>query len=136
MKKILVTLALLLVAAPDTGLADARRDYKAKCANCHGANALMTVKTARKLGVDPRKLSLMASSMGRDEMIAIVEKGKGKMPGFEKDLTKEEIDGIVEYLLNSRAKRIKKESLIRIKEPSPPDHAPAETSGKNQQAAP
>jgi hypothetical protein len=31
--------------------------------------------------VDPRKLTLKASKLNRDEMIAIIEKGRGKMPG-------------------------------------------------------
>jgi len=136
MKRLFVVIVLLLFAVPAAGLADGRRDYKGKCANCHGANALLTVKTARKLRVDPRKLSLMASKMSKDEMVAIIEKGKGKMPGFEKELTKEQIAGIVEWLLDNRAKRIKKESLIRQKAPASPNPAPAETPGKRQETAP
>ncbi len=127
------------VTPPDTapaGPASGRLDYRAKCANCHGANALMTVRTARKLGVDPRKLSLIASKMNRDEMIAIIEKGNDKMPGFEKDLTKERIAGIADYVLDYRATRIKQQSLIRKKEPITPDPVPAETSEKGQEKAP
>ena len=136
MKKILAVIVLLLFTVPASGLANGRTDYKANCANCHGANALLTVKTARKLGVDPRKLSLMASKMGREEMTAIIEKGKDKMPGFEKELTKEQIAGIVEYLVENRAKKVKKESLIRIKAPVPPSPSPAEPSGQKKGTTP
>ncbi len=37
--------------------------------------------------------------MNRDEMIAIIEKGKDKMPAFEKELTKEQIAAIIDYIL-------------------------------------
>jgi mono/diheme cytochrome c family protein len=96
----------------------------------------MTVKTARRLGVDPRKLSLMASKMSKDEMIAIIEKGNNKMPGFEKELTKERIAGIVDYLVDYRAKKIRSETIIRVKSPASPNPAPAETPAKKQEAAP
>jgi mono/diheme cytochrome c family protein len=119
-----------------TGPATGRSDYRANCAKCHGANALLTMKTARQLHMDPRKLSLMASEMNREEMIGITEKGKGKMPGFEKELAKERIAAIVDYVLDFRAKRTRKDSLIRQKAPLSPPPAPAETSGKNPETAP
>ena len=123
-------------AAPADPVANGRIDYRAKCANCHGANALLTVRTARKLGVDPRKLSLMATEMSREEMITITEKGKGKMPGFEKELTKERIAGVVDYVLDYRAKRIKQESLIRKKEPISPQPAPEKAAEAGKEKAP
>ena len=58
----------------------------------------MLPKTARLLKVDPKKLALTASQMSREEMIAITEKGKDKMPAFEKELTKEQIMGIMDYM--------------------------------------
>lgn len=136
MKNLSIPIVLLFFAVPAAGLASGRSDYKAHCANCHGANALLTVKTARKLGVDPRKLSLMASKMNKEEMAAIIVTGKDKMPGFEKELTKEQIAGIVDYLLESREKKIKKESLIRIKAPVTPNPDPAEPSGGEKGTAP
>jgi mono/diheme cytochrome c family protein len=123
-------------AAPAADSPNGRRDYRSKCATCHGSNALMTVKTARRLGVDPRKLSLMASKMSKDEMIAITEKGKEKMPGFESVLTKEQIAGIVDYLVDYRARRIKSETIIRVKPSPSPNPAPAETPVKKEEAAP
>ena len=40
------------------------------------------------LNIDPTKLYLPASQMSKAEMIAIIEKGKDKMPSFEDRLTK------------------------------------------------
>lgn len=113
MKKLLVALVLFFFFAPTTGLADGRTDYRAKCAYCHGANDLMAMRTARKLNIDPRKLSLMASEMSRNDMIATIKKGKNKMPGFEKKLTNEQIAGIVDYIFDRRAKRDMKQNLRR-----------------------
>ena len=42
--------------------------------------------------------------MNRDEMIAIIEKGKDKMPGFEKELTKERIADLADYILFMKEK--------------------------------
>jgi cytochrome c5 len=136
MKKILIMLVMFLFAVPAMALADGRIDYRAKCANCHGANALMTMKTARKLNVDPRKLSLIASKMSKDEMIAITEKGKDKMPGFEKELTKEQIAGIIDYILEYREKKIRRESIIRVKPTISPTPPPAVTPEKKKDSSP
>jgi mono/diheme cytochrome c family protein len=99
MKKLLITFILVLFAVPTVGLADGKSDFKAKCAACHGAGGNLLPKTARLLKVDPKKLALKASQMSSEEMIAIVEKGKDKMPGFEKEMTKEQITAIVDYVM-------------------------------------
>jgi mono/diheme cytochrome c family protein len=91
-------------AIPSIVLADASIDYKTKCAACHGARANLLPKTARLLKVDPKKLALKASTMNKEEMIAIIEMGKEKMPGFEKELTKEQITDIVDFLIAIRNK--------------------------------
>jgi mono/diheme cytochrome c family protein len=56
-------------------------------------------KTARLLKVDPKKLALKGSQMNRDEMIAMTQKGKDKMPSFEKELTQDQIAAIVDYIM-------------------------------------
>jgi len=99
MKKLFVTFILVLFTLPTVGLADSGSDFKAKCAACHGAGGNLLPKTARLLKVDPKKLALKASQMNREEMIAIIEKGKDKMPGFEKELTREQIAEIVDYII-------------------------------------
>lgn len=127
MKKLLVLLVITVLAAPVGALAGAmsdnnamsigdivgasnakssdamsdnstKIDFNAKCAKCHRATKAL-LKTAKSLGVDPGKLALRASKMNRDEMIAIIEKGRDKMPGFEKELTKEQIANIADYIV-------------------------------------
>ncbi len=112
MKKLLVLLVIAVLAAPAAALADANAvtttttksdnsakiDFNAKCAKCHRATKALP-NTAKSLGVDPGKLVLRTSKMNREEMIAIIEKGKDKMPGFEKELTKEQITDVVDYII-------------------------------------
>jgi mono/diheme cytochrome c family protein len=50
----------------------------------------------------PKKLAFKASELNRDEMIAIIERGRNKMPSFEKELTPEQITDIVDYLIALR----------------------------------
>ncbi len=126
MKKLLVLLAITVLAAPVAALAavkgddsskgenTAKIDFNVKCAKCHRATKALP-KMAKSLGVDPGKLTLRTSKMNRDEMIAIVEKGKDKMPGFEKELTKEQITDIVDYILFLKMKpNISSGSPVRL----------------------
>jgi mono/diheme cytochrome c family protein len=99
MKKILIAIVLVVFPLSAAALASSDLDYKTNCAACHGANVNLLPKTARLMKVDPRKLALKASAMNKGEMIAIIQKGKDKMPAFEKKLTEEQIGGIVDYIM-------------------------------------
>ena len=105
MKNFFVSLAILVLSLPAFALADAGLDFKTKCAECHGANANLLPKMARLQKVDPKKLALLASSLTRDQMIAVVEKGRNQMPAFEKELTKEQIAAIVDYVTSLKKKK-------------------------------
>jgi mono/diheme cytochrome c family protein len=125
MKKALILLVIAVLVAPVAARVDAMNennavsennvmndngakiDFNAKCAKCHRATKTLP-KTAKSLGVDPGKLTMRTSKMNREEMIAIIEKGKDKMPGFEKELTKEQITDLVDYIIF-----LKKRSNIR-----------------------
>ncbi len=102
MKIFFIMLVLVTFAMPSIAFANVDIDYKTKCASCHGAHAYLLPKTARLLKVDPKKLALRASTMNKEEMIAIIEKGRDKMPAFEKELTKEQITDIVDLLIALR----------------------------------
>ena len=102
MKKLVAAFIITVFAVPTMALADGAFDFKSNCAACHGAGGNLLPKTARMLKADPRKLALKASTLSRDEMIATVEKGRNKMPAFEKELTKEQIAGIVDYVRGLR----------------------------------
>jgi mono/diheme cytochrome c family protein len=104
MKKFVIAFVLVLFLSPVMAPADGGLDYKAKCAACHGPSVNSVPRTARLLKADPRKLALKTSSMNREEMIAIAEKGKDKMPSFEKELTKDQIGAIIDYVMAQKNK--------------------------------
>lgn len=100
MKNLFISLIIIMFAAPIVALADGLTDFNTKCAACHGGNAKTNARRAIMLKIDPKKLYLSKSEMNRDEMIGIIEKGKDKMPSFEKSLTMEQITAIVDYVLS------------------------------------
>jgi mono/diheme cytochrome c family protein len=102
MKKFLVSLVLIVFAVPIVALADGAGDYQANCAGCHGAKTNLLPRMAQLMKVAPEKMALQISKMNKEEMIAITQKGKDKMPGFEKSLTKEQIGGIVDYIFTMK----------------------------------
>jgi mono/diheme cytochrome c family protein len=105
MKNFFVSLMILVLSVPTIVLADAGLDFKGKCAACHGANANLQPKTARLMKVDPKKLALLASGLTRDEMIAVTEKGRNKMPAFEKELTRQQTEAIIDYVMSLKKKK-------------------------------
>ncbi len=98
MKKLLCLLMITVLIIPVVCLADPKVDFNAKCAICHRTNANI-LKRAKLLNVSPEKLALRSSKMTREEMIVITEKGKDKMPGFDKELTRIQIEEIIDYVL-------------------------------------
>ncbi len=105
MKKVSIPGALLLLLfMPVIALADARTDYNANCAGCHGSGGMPTSKMAKILKVDIKSIALSGSSMNKDKVIALIEKGRGKMPAFKGTLTKEQIDAVADYAIGLRYK--------------------------------
>ena len=98
MNRLLISLVLIVFAAPTIAFADGKADYNTKYTACHGGDAKTNTKRAKMLNIDPTKLYLPASQMSKAEMIAIVEKGKDKMPSFADKLTKDQIIAIVDYV--------------------------------------
>jgi len=108
MKKLVIFCIVSLFAFPGMTLADARIDYNAKCASCHGANALADWEKAKAMKVDLKKISLRVSQMSKSEMTEIVKSGKGIMPGFKNELTEDRISAIVDYVIGFRVSEPKK----------------------------
>jgi len=99
MKKYLcLSIIIVILTAPAAGIADPKVDFNAKCAQCHRTNKNI-MKQAKLLGVNPEKLTLRTSKMTRDEMITVTEKGRDKMPGFEQELTRKQIEEVIDYVL-------------------------------------
>jgi cytochrome c6 len=83
----------LPLRAQDTGEAI----FKAKCAMCHGPDASGKTVMGEKLQV-PDLHSEQVQKKSEAELKEIVTKGKGKMPGYEGKLAKEQIDKVVAYV--------------------------------------
>ena len=98
MRKLIICSVMVLFAVPAIALADGKTDFEAMCARCHGGDARTITKRANILKIDPKKLALQASELNDTEMIAVIEKGRNQMPGFEKELTKDRIQAIVGYI--------------------------------------
>ena len=104
MIRLLLVFTVVMCVAPNYALADGRTDYNARCAGCHGAHGNVQTEKAKALHMDVEKLSLKVSKKNRNEMITIISKGKGQMPAFEQELTKEQIAAIADYVIALRKK--------------------------------
>jgi hypothetical protein len=74
-----------VAACTPVAAADAAATYKSKCVSCHGADGAGQTAAGKNL-----KLKALGSAevqgMTDDQLLAIISKGKGKMPGYEKSL--------------------------------------------------
>jgi mono/diheme cytochrome c family protein len=104
MKTMLITFICGVLVLPVPAFANGESDYNASCAGCHGAKGYVQTEKAKALNMDVRKLALKASTKNKNEMTAVIEKGAGKMPSFEKQLTKEQISAIVDYIMSLQKK--------------------------------
>ena len=103
MNKLLTMIALLVFASPGLALADGRTDYNAHCAGCHGANGNVQTQKAKALNVDVRQIALKISTLPRDQVIATIESGRKQMPSFKATLSRQQIEGIADYVIALRA---------------------------------
>jgi mono/diheme cytochrome c family protein len=84
---------LSLPARADTGAAL----YKAKCASCHGADGGGNTPVGKSLKL--RDLSLSeVQKLSDGELTKVIADGKGKMPGFAKKLSADQIKSLVETI--------------------------------------
>jgi mono/diheme cytochrome c family protein len=91
-------LVSLLFVIPALSLAqDAAATFKSKCAMCHGPDGSGKTAMGEKLNI--RDLHSADVQKQTDaELVAIVTKGKNKMPAYEGKLTKEQIDQLVAFV--------------------------------------
>src|SRR5262245_11999576 len=64
---------------------DAAADFKAKCVSCHGSDGAGQTAAGKRLKVKAIG-SAEVQGMTDDQLLAVISKGKGKMPGYEKSL--------------------------------------------------
>ena len=73
---------------------DTKDLYLDKCSVCHGPDGMAKTAKGKKL----KMKDVNQVKLSEDEMIKIVADGKGTdMDAFSKDLSKEQIKGVVEY---------------------------------------
>ncbi len=104
MKKTLIPVCLFALALPALALATGEDDFNQNCARCHGGNPRTNARRAKVMNVELWKMYLPDSPMNKEEMTAVIENGRGKMPSFKDKLTKEQIDGISDYVLSIKKK--------------------------------
>ena len=158
-KTAIITAGLALMFAVAAGLlaagADGKKIFDTKCASCHGKDGKGNPSMAKMFKVAPEELNLVAGVVGDDtddEMLAIINKGKGKMPAYEKQLTVEERNAVVTYLLSLAPKKeepkkaeappakeepaVKKEEVKEAAVPAEPAKAPEAAKKEETPAAP
>ena len=71
--------------------------YKQKCATCHGQDGKGDTPAGKSMKVrsfaDPD-----VAKMTDEELAGLIEKGKGKMPGYAKSLKPDEIKAMASYI--------------------------------------
>lgn len=99
--KVLLSLALswAWLGVADAAKFKADRVYKSKCKTCHGAKGEGNEQHAIKgLKIDPKLLELTAMGKKTDEeLLKIIATGAGKMPGYEKKYSPEEMKALLDY---------------------------------------
>ncbi len=80
----------ILTTMNEAQLANAKAIYTKVCANCHGADG------AKGLG---GATNLTASNLSLNDRMNVIEKGRGLMPGFGEQLTKQETEALAAYTI-------------------------------------
>jgi mono/diheme cytochrome c family protein len=91
-----MTAAALLFAATAWADKEPKDIYLDKCSVCHGADGAGKTAKGRKLKV--KDVHETAAKMSAADMMKIVSEGKGTdMDAFGKELSKDQIKGIVDF---------------------------------------
>jgi cytochrome c6 len=77
--------------------ADAAATFKSKCSSCHGADGGGQTAAGKKMHLKDMRAAEV-QGMSDDQLLAIISKGKGKMPGYEKSLGAETCKALVAYI--------------------------------------
>lgn len=104
MKKMI--LAILSLALPLAARAQVdkktERNWKAKCASCHGADGKAETDQGKKLGIPNYADAGFQKSKTDDQLKSAISNGakndKGEMEGYKDKLSGEEIDNLVKLV--------------------------------------
>jgi cytochrome c6 len=92
----LIAAGILLTVVP-AHAQDAAGVYKAKCAACHGADGKGNTTVGKQLGAHDFASPEVAKESDED-LIAIVTKGKNKMPAYGSSLKEPQIKDLIGYV--------------------------------------
>jgi cytochrome c6 len=100
MKKLVPLLCALasiaLAGAPAAqAAADGKALYDAKCAMCHGKDGVAKPMAKGSANLNDPKYQEATTP---DELVAVIENGKGKMKGYKGKMTPEEIKAVADYV--------------------------------------
>lgn len=91
---LIATVALVIFVSPVAAYADGNAIFKSKCAACHGADGAGNTAMGKKLALKPLSADEVQKKSDAD-LLKIVADGKGKMPGYGKKLTADEVKEMV-----------------------------------------
>jgi mono/diheme cytochrome c family protein len=93
----LVAAGVVLLTSAAKAEDDAAATFKGKCAMCHGPDGKGDTPTGKAMKVR----SLTSDEVKKEsdaDLIGIITKGKGKMPGYDKKLTDDQIKGLIKFI--------------------------------------
>jgi cytochrome c6 len=95
--RLLSALAVMALAAAPLARAaeDGKALYDAKCAMCHGKDGVAKPMAKGSANFNDAKFQ---ADMTADKVTAVIENGKGKMPGYKGKLTPEQIKAVADYV--------------------------------------
>ena len=102
MTKTLATFALAL-ALPALAASDGAAIFKSKCSMCHGADGAGQTSLGKTLKIRDLR-SPEVQKLTDVELTKIIAGGKGKMPGFGKQLSNEDLEALIAHIRTLKAK--------------------------------
>lgn len=96
-KTVVLVAGFVLATGLAAVAADGAAAFKAKCAMCHGADGSGNTAMGKNMGLKDLGSSDVQSKSDAD-LITLISKGKGKMPGYAGKLSDDDIAATVKYL--------------------------------------
>jgi mono/diheme cytochrome c family protein len=97
LRKLFVLLLVLTFGVAISYAQDSAALYKSKCQACHGASGKGDTPMGPKLGVKDFHSPEVAKASDQD-LFNTTKNGKNKMPAYGKQLSDDQIKGLVKYI--------------------------------------
>ncbi|MBI2016674.1 MAG: cytochrome c [Candidatus Rokubacteria bacterium] len=96
MLAVLLGTVVWVVTAAAADLELGKKVYEKKCAACHGADGKGNAKMEKALNAKIPPLAAAAEKTDA-ELLKLVSEGKKPMPSFQKGLSKDELEAVVQF---------------------------------------